>query len=245
LVAAFAAGALNSVAGGGSFIAFPALLFTGINPIAANATNTVALWPGTVASIFAYRAELAKRDVRSTLGPLIVVTTIGSIAGALLLLNTPETTFVRLIPWLLGAATLLFAFGARLTAFVRTRASRAGALATVAATAIQLVVSIYIGYFGAGAGILMLALLAIMGMDNIHAMNAFKAILGATANGIAVITFVVAGKIVWPAALLMVVAATLGGYGGAWAAQKIDPKKVRWIVIAVGTAMTIYFALRK
>src|SRR5512143_2265176 len=107
---------LNSVAGGGSFIDFPALLFTGMSAIPANATNTVALWPGTVASIFAYRRELANRKVWKLLGPLFVVTFFGSIAGALLLLKTPEKTFVRLIPWLLGTATLLFAFGPKVTA---------------------------------------------------------------------------------------------------------------------------------
>lgn len=243
--AAFFAGALNSVAGGGSFLAFPALLFTGISPIAANATNTVALWPGTVASVFAYRRELKRPDVWRRLGPLFAVTVIGSIAGALLLLKTPEKTFVRLIPWLLGAATALFAFGARVTAPLRERLERrAGGLAVVGASVLQLVVAIYIGYFGAGAGILMLALLAIMGMENIHTMNAFKGLLGACANGTAVVTFVIAGKVVWPQALLMIAAAMAGGYGGASLAQRVDPKRIRWLVIATGCTMTFYFALR-
>jgi uncharacterized membrane protein YfcA len=243
--AAVLGGMLNSVAGGGSFIAFPALLFTGMSAIPANATNTVALWPGTVASIFAYRRELANRAVWKLLGPLFAVTFFGSIAGALLLLKTPEKTFVRLIPWLLGSATALFAFGARLTAPLRNRLERhASVLAVIGATALQLVVSIYIGYFGAGAGILMLALLSIMGMENIHTMNAFKSTLGACANGIAVITFIVAGKVMWPQALLMIVGAGMGGYGGAWVAQKIDPKRVRWVVIATGCTMTVYFAWR-
>lgn len=240
-VAALFAGAINSVAGGGSFIAFPALLFTGMSPIFANATNTVALWPGTVASVFAYRSELAKRDVWKRLGPLFAVTFVGSIAGAVLLLATPEKTFVRLIPFLLGGATLLFAFGGRLTANVR---KRAGAFATVGAVVLQLVVAVYIGYFGAGAGILMLALLAILGMENIHTMNAFKSSLGTVANGVAVVTFVVAGKVVWPEALLMVVGAGIGGYGGAWLAQRVDPKDVRRLVIVIGCAMTVYFAVR-
>ena len=243
--AALLAGMLNSVAGGGSFIAFPALLFTGMSAIPANATNTVALWPGTVAAIAAYRRELAQRDVWKRLGPLFVVTFFGSIAGAILLLKTPEKTFVRLIPWLLGSATLLFAFGAKITAPLRNRLERHGGVdAVIGASALQLVVSVYIGYFGAGAGILMLALLSIMGMQNIHTMNAFKSLLGATANGIAVVTFIIAGKVAWPQAALMLVGAGIGGYGGAWVAQKIDPRRVRWIVIATGCAMTLYFAFR-
>ncbi len=241
-VAALVAGAINSVAGGGSFIAFPALLFTGMGSIVANATNTVALWPGTVAAVLGYRAELAKRDVWKRLGPLFAVTFVGSIAGAVLLLETPERTFVRLIPFLLGGATFLFAFGPRLTAHVR---KRTGALAVALAAVLQLVVAVYIGYFGAGAGILMLALLSVMGMENIHTMNAFKSVLATVANGVAVVTFVIAGKVVWPQAILMLVAAGIGGYGGAWLAQKVDPKKVRWLVIAIGCAMTVYFAAWK
>lgn len=242
--AALVAGALNSVAGGGGFIAFPALLFTGVSAIPANATNTVALWPGTLASAFAYRRELADRGPWRLLGPLFAVTFLGSIVGALLLLRTPERTFVRLIPWLLGSATLLFAFGAKLTALVRARLSRhhAGKLTTVAVTALQLIVAVYIGYFGAGAGILMLALFAVIGMENIHTMNAFKSLLATCANAVALVTFTVAGKVLWPQATLMLVGAAIGGYGGAWYAQKIDPKHVRWLVIAIGCAMTTYFA---
>ncbi len=247
--AALVGGTLNSVAGGGGFIVFPSLLFTGMNAINANATNTVALWPGTLASTGAYRRELADRRVWKLLGPLFVVTFVGSIVGALLLLHTPEKTFVRLVPFLLGGATCLFTFGGRLSAFVRGRLQRhsernASLLTVVAVTLLQLMVSVYIGYFGAGSGILMLALFAIMGMENIHTMNAFKSLLATCANGVAVITFVIAGKIVWPQALVMVVGAGIGGYGGAWYAQKLDPKRVRWVIIVVGCTMTTYFALK-
>src|SRR4051812_49178074 len=226
---------MNSVAGGGSFLAFPALLFTGMNAIAANATNTVALWPGTVASAFAYRRELRNRDVWKKLGPLFVVTFAGSIAGALLLLKTPEKTFVALIPLLLGAATLLFAFGNRLRDVVKVGKS------PVFATVLQLFVAIYIGYFGAGAGILMLALFAVMGMENIHTMNAFKSMLAALANGVAVVTFIVFGKVLWMQAGIMIIGAMIGGYFGAWYAQKLDPKVVRYLVIGIGCTMTAYF----
>ena len=245
--AAFLAGVLNSVAGGGGFIAFPSLLFTGVNAINANATNCVALWPGTLASTGAYRREFEDRALWKLLGPLFVVTFLGSIVGALLLLRTPERTFIRMIPWLLGGATLLFTFGGKMTAFVRSRLEQhiehhAGKLTVIGVTVLQLIVSVYIGYFGAGAGILMLALFAMMGMENIHTMNAFKSLLATCANGVAVITFIVAGKVLWPQAVLMLVGAGIGGYGGAWYAQKLDPKLVRWIVIAIGCGMTAYFA---
>lgn len=237
--AALAAGALNSVAGGGSFLAFPALLFTGMSAIAANATNTVALWPGTVASAFAYRKQLHDQPTWKLLGPLFGVTLVGSIAGALLLLKTPEKTFVGLIPFLLGGATLVFAFGPRARELVKVARS------PIVGTVLQLVVAVYIGYFGAGAGILMLALFALLGMQNIHTMNAFKSLLAALANGIAVVTFVVARKVFWPEALVMTVGAAIGGYGGAFIAQRVDPKRVRWIVIAIGCTMTAYFGVKR
>ena len=245
--AAMAGGLLNSVAGGGGFIAFPALLFTGVNPINANATNTVALWPGTLASVGAYFREFKDRSNWYLLRPLFIVTFFGSVAGALLLLNTPERTFVQLIPWLLGGATLLFIFGARITSFVRQRISRhveqhASKLTVIGGTLIQLAVAVYIGYFGAGAGMLMLALFAVLGMENIHTMNAFKSLLAICANGVAVITFIIFGKVLWMQAGIMIVGAMIGGYFGAWYAQKLDPKLVRYIVIAIGCGMTAYFS---
>ena len=244
--AAMAGGLLNSVAGGGGFIAFPALLFTGVNPIHANATNTVALWPGTLASVGAYWREFQSRDNWRLLRPLFVVTFIGSVVGALLLLSTPERTFVRLIPWLLGGATLLFIFGGKITAFVRERVTQhvehhASILTLVGSTIIQLAVAIYIGYFGAGAGILMLALFAVMGMENIHTMNAFKSLLATCANGVAVVTFIIFHQVLWMQAGIMVIGAMIGGYFGAWYAQKLDPKFVRYAVIAIGCTMTAYF----
>jgi uncharacterized protein len=244
--AAMVGGLLNSVAGGGGFIAFPALLFTGVNPIQANATNTVALWPGTLASVGAYWREFQDRSNWTLLRPLFIVTFFGSIVGALLLLNTPERTFVQLIPWLLGGATLLFIFGARITAFVRGRISQhadqhASKLTVIGGTLIQLAVAIYIGYFGAGAGMLMLALFAVMGMENIHTMNAFKSLLAICANGVAVITFIIFGKVLWMQAGIMIVGAMIGGYFGAWYALKMDPKVVRYVVIAIGCTMTAYF----
>jgi uncharacterized protein len=242
-LAAVAGGLVNSVAGGGGFICFPALLFTGMPPINANATNTVALWPGTVAATGAYRRELSEQNPR-LIWPLLVMSIVGGTAGALLLLRTSQTTFMRMVPWLMLGATLLLAFGGRVTAAVRER--HRGTVAAPPAfpfgiAVLQLAVAVYIGYFGAGAGIVILALLAVMGMENIHAMNGIKTLLASSANGVAIITFVIARTIVWPQALLMLVGAIVGGYAGAWYAQKMNPKIVRGFAITTGAVMTGYF----
>jgi uncharacterized membrane protein YfcA len=240
---ALAAGALNSVAGGGSFISFPALLLTGVPPIQANATNTMAVWPGTVASVGAYRREF-ENDNAGILIPLFVTGTIGGTIGALTLLRTPQATFLRLVPYLLAAATLLFAVSGSVTRWVNQRTitmRHRGPLSNLFGALVQLVIAIYIGFFGAGAGILMLALLAILGVENIHTMNAYKTLLATLCNGIAIVTFLFAGVILWPQAILMLVGAAIGGYFGAHYAQKMDPLHVRYIVIALGVSMSVYF----
>jgi hypothetical protein len=246
-VAAMLAGALNSVAGGGSFISFPALLQIGRVPaIAANATNTVALWPGSVASIAAYRRELRSHGRR--LASLAPVSLAGGVLGALLLIKTPERTFLMVLPWLLLTATLLFAFGKRITAWTadrrRTGSPRRPWAAALGAALLQLVIATYGGYFGGGIGMLMLALLSVMGMTEIHAMNAMKATLASCINGVAVVTFIWYGQVAWPHALLMIVGAVAGGYGGAHYAMKLPPALVRGFVLCVGFGMTIYFFVR-
>jgi uncharacterized membrane protein YfcA len=247
-VAAILGGTLNSVAGGGSFITFPALLFTGILPINANATSTVALWPGSVASTGAYREELAKQD-RTRLFVLGGTSLIGGVLGAVLLLRTSQTTFVRLVPYLLLVATLLFTFSAPIMDRLRKRKAeeakeaRSSRFGLAGIALLQLVIAVYGGYFGGGIGILMLATLGLMGMENIHEMNALKALLTSFINGVAVITFIIAGAVVWVPAILMVVGAIIGGYGGAYFARQIDPRWVRIFVILVGVGMTIYFFL--
>jgi uncharacterized membrane protein YfcA len=242
--AAVIAGVINAVAGGGGFIAFPALVFAGIPPVNANATNTIALWPGTVASSGAYRRELRDPKQWRALLPLFIVSLFGSLAGAELLLKTPQRTFLRIVPWLLLGATLLFIYGGRISGFIRHRIEkheRADRLHLAGITVLQLITAVYIGYFGAGAGMIMLALFALMGMENIHTMNAFKTVLASTANGVAVITFIVAGAVAWPQGVVMLVGAAIGGYAGAYYARKMDPVVVRRIVIAIGMAMTVYF----
>jgi len=241
-VAGALGGALNAVAGGGSFIAFPALLFTGVGPIAANATNTVALWVGVTASTGAYRKHLDLS--RRVMIPLGVTSLIGGIAGAYLLLHTPPQTFLRVLPWLMLGATLLFLFGGRLSRSQNGLAHDISTPALAFASVFELIVAVYGGYFGGGVGILNLAMLAIVGMTDIHAMNALKVVLGGIINGIAVITFVIAGAVVWKQGLVMIAGAILGGYSGAHYAQKLPPAWIRAFVIAVGTAMTAYFFWR-
>jgi uncharacterized membrane protein YfcA len=233
-------GALNSVAGGGSFVAFPALLFTGVPPIPANATNTIALWTAAAASGGAYRNRL---DVpRRVLGPLLAASLVGGLAGAFLLLKTPAHTFMRVLPWLTLGATLLFAFGKKLAgnrgSIVEHDASSA---ALAGAAAFQLAVAVYGGYFGGGMGIVMLAMLATLGMTDIHAMNALKSVMGFVINGVAVIAFVVARAIYWKQGIIMIVGGIAGGYLGAHYAQKMPQAWIRTFVVLVGAGMTVYF----
>jgi uncharacterized membrane protein YfcA len=241
-VAAVVAGTLNSVAGGGSFIGLPTLLFTGVSPISANATNTIALWPGSVASAGAYRSSLSvRRPILLLLGG---VSLLGGILGAILLLHTSQKTFLQLLPWLLLVATLLFAFGGRLAALLPKRKvleERQTVGSLIALAVVQLVIATYGGFFGGGIGIMMLAAFTMMGMEHIHSMNALKNILASCINGVAVVTFILAGVVVWPQAVVMIVGAIAGGYGAAVLARRLEPRLVRGFVIAVGLAMTVYF----
>ena len=260
-IAAILGGALNSVAGGGSFITFPSLILTGVLPIQANATSTVALWPGSLASVGAYRKELAGQN-RVRLLVLVGTSLIGGVLGAILLLRTSQSTFVKLIPYLLLVATLLFAFSGPITSHLRKRAGNAASmldtakseqslpkrpdspLRLVALSLIQLVIATYGGYFGGGIGILMLASLGLMGMENVHEMNALKTVLQSSINGVAVITFIVAGAVVWFQAIVMILGAIMGGFFGAYFARQLDQRIVRGFVILVGVSMTIYFFLK-
>jgi len=239
-VAGILGGALNAVAGGGSFIAFPALMFSGVAPIAANATNTVALWLGTTASTGAYRRHLTIS--RRVMIPLIVTSIVGGIAGAVLLLKTPAQTFLRVLPWLMLGATLLFVFGRRLSRGKSNSLAHDATTAAITAAAVfELFAAVYGGYFGGGLGILNLAMLAALGMTDIHAMNALKAVLGGIVNGVAVVTFVLKGAVAWKPGIIVIAGAIFGGYFGAHYAQKLPQSWIRAFVILVGTGMTIYF----
>ncbi|HLK40814.1 MAG TPA: sulfite exporter TauE/SafE family protein [Polyangiaceae bacterium] len=234
--AAAIGGAINSVAGGGSFVAFPALLFAGVPAIAANATTTVALCPGTIASAVAYRREL--REVRGELLPLSIAGFVGGLAGSLLLLRTSDRTFVLLIPWLLLFAASLFSFGGSLTKSFATSAHRTS---VGAAAVIQLAISVYGGYFGGGLGIMTLAVLSLLGMADIHRMNALKTVISSLVNGVAVVAFVWAGAVRWGPGVVMIAGGSLGGYAGAAWARRVDPRLVRRLVLVVAWGMTAYF----
>ena len=236
-------GAINAVAGGGSFFTFPALLATGVPPIPANATSTVALWLGITASGGAYRNRL---DVsRRMMIPLIVTSVIGGFAGALLLVHTPAETFLRVLPWLMLSATLLFAFGRQVSRRFSSGLARDASTAAVAGAAIfELVVAVYGGYFGGGIGIVNLAMLAALGMTDIHAMNAMKVILSGVINGAAVITFIVLRAVHWGPALVTTVGAVAGGYFAARYAQRLPQSWIRGFVIVVGIGMTAYFFVK-
>jgi len=179
---------------------------------------------------------------------LVGTSFIGSIFGAVLLLHTPQQTFVRLLPYLLLTATLLFSLSGLITKRLRVRKfgedGQVSLLTIMAVSVAQFIVAIYGGYFGGGIGILMLASLALMGMENIHVMNALKVLLATVINAVASFTFIIAHEVIWPQAILMLIGATIGGYGGAYFARKIEQRWIRYFVIAVGFAMTIYFFIR-
>jgi len=249
-VAAFIGGAMNAVAGGGSFFSFPALLFVGLDPKIANATNTVALWPGSAASVGAYRREL--HNQRDAARLLAGVSLGGGLLGALLLLVTPSDVFRLLLPYLMLCATLLFAFSPRINQYVRhldVRRSADNSQTSASAARrrsllLQGLISIYGGFFGGGIGILMLATLALMGIEDMHEMNALKTLLATLINGIAVLAFVIAGAVAWPEALVMAVAAIAGGYGGAALARRIEARHVRTFVMVVGFVISAYLFVR-
>jgi uncharacterized protein len=247
LFAAGIAGVLNALAGGGSFISFPMLLFLRIPAVEANATNTVALWPGLAASTIAYLKRL-NAPLR-VLAPLLVTSVVGGWVGALLLLKTPQHTFLHLVPWLLLGGTLLFAFGNSLRSiFGRTAVTDRDAdlrntswQAITVGSIAELLVAVYGGYFGAGIGFMTLGMLAMLGMRDIHAMGAIRTLLAAAINAAAVVTFIAAHAVLWPQCLVMIAGSLAGGWFGAHYAQKADPKKVRRLVIGIGVVMTAYF----
>ena len=243
--AAFLAGAINSVAGGGTLVSFPALIWLGLNSVAANATSTVAIWPGTVGSAWGYRRELGKAEPRFRV--LIVPSLVGGLAGALLLRWTPPAIFDKLVPFLILFATLLLMAQETVQRMLGTGDAEAhhSTKWLVGALLFQLGVGIYGGYFGAGIGILMLAALSILGLQDIHEMNSLKVVFGGSINGIAAVYFVWANMVKWQYVLLMAVAAILGGWGGAGTARKMGRTAVRRIVIAIGFGMAISLFVKK
>ncbi|MCL5999134.1 MAG: sulfite exporter TauE/SafE family protein [Chloroflexi bacterium] len=243
-IAAVLGGAVNSVAGGGSLISFPSLLAFGVSPVLANATNTAALLPGSISSAIAYREELPHQ--RRLLITLIPTSLIGGLLGAIALVAAPEV-FGKIVPFLVLFATLLFAGRGLMNRLTKQNGNGDQPVSWVGnvwGVLFQLMVATYGGYFGAGIGILMLASLSIMGLHNIHRMNAVKTVLAAVINGIALIYFIIQGKIVWPLAILMAVGAIIGGYGGARLAKRVDQRIVRGFVVVAGLVVSVWLFIR-
>jgi uncharacterized membrane protein YfcA len=248
LVSAVAAGAINSMAGGGTLFTFPALLAAGVSPVAANATSSVALVPGSFSAGWAYRGEVGNYSGR-VLGFLVVPSLLGGLLGAWLVPVAGDALFRRLVPGLILGATLLFIVQEPLRRWRERRSAEAAEtrLEEVNLWRLgggQFLVSVYGGFFGAGIGILMLAELGLVGLTNIHQMNGLKTFGAVCINGIGALYFAVGAHVRWHLAALMAVGAILGGYGGAWLAQRIGQKSVRAVIIATGLGIGLYMLFR-
>lgn len=239
VIAGFLAGVINSIAGGGSLISFPALLWLGRDPIIANATNTIAMWPGSLAGMVGFRRELS--TVPRWLLLLILPALAGGVTGAMLLLRTPESVFERLVPLLILAATLLLAGQEFISRHIRPHRTVGW---VVFVFVFQFLVSVYGGYFGAGMGILMLAALGLIGMTDLHQMNGLKNLLAICINGIAAIYFAISGAVNWRDGLFMAAGAIAGGWFGAHMARRLGRVFVRRAVVAIGLVMTVALFVR-
>jgi uncharacterized membrane protein YfcA len=244
VAASLIAGVMNAMAGGGSFVSFPAMLAIGVAPIQANATNTVALWPGQLTSVAALR-----EDLRRDLLPVICAASIlGGVSGAVILLNTRQITFLHMVPWLLLVASLLFGISGPVSRWLKARSAephieRSPKL--VPLFFVLLPVCFYIGYFGAGAGFLIMSALAFFGVEEMHQLNALKVLAACLSNFCAVVTFVLSGAVVWHYCLISMLFAGAGGYVGAQYARRMNAEVLRIIVVVTGVAMAVYFFWRQ
>ncbi len=238
--AGFLSGTMNAVAGGGSFVSFPALILAGVPSVAANASSTVALFPGAVTSAWVYRRELGGVGGIS-LPVLLACSLAGGLTGAVLLLSTPVSTFDGLVPWLLLIATVAFIFGRQLGAGLR-RYVRIGRLPTLL---LQFALGVYGGYFGGAVGIMMLAVWSLIGSDSLKTMNPARIFLVGAMNAIAVLCFIAAGEVWWPQTCAMLLGAAAGGFAGAWIGRRLPPKATRAVIILVTVGMTAVFFLRR
>jgi uncharacterized membrane protein YfcA len=246
---ALIAGMMNSVAGGGTLVTFPTLVWMGMDPIRANVTCTVALWPGSLGAMVGFRRELG--DSRRWMLLLGAPSVAGGLIGACLLLLTPSRLFAASVPFLILFATILFAAGEPITRRLALNSDReSGAEGSpprswwIAAMVFQFVVAIYGGYFGAGMGILMLGALGLMGLTDIHQMNGLKNFFAVCINIVAAAYFIASGRVEWTYALVMVVGAIAGGYGGAGLARKLGRRFVRRAVIVIGLGMAVSLLFR-
>ena len=239
ITASFFAGIINSIAGGGSFLTFPALVFAGVPTIAANATSAVAVFPGYLSGALGFAKEL-KAFPKSKFLLLIFLSISGGVLGSILLLITPEVVFSFIIPWLLGFATLLFAFGNYVSKLAEKTSDKNGFKSNIA----TLLVCIYGGYFNGGLGIVLLALFSTLGMRDIHLMNGLKNIMSFALSAASVVTFAIAGIVFWKYAIIMMIAATIGGYFGVIVARKLSKSIIRIIIVIIGTIMTFIFFIK-
>jgi len=235
VASSFGAGVMNALAGGGTILTYPTLLWLGESAITANATSTVALWPGAASSLFGYRQEVLAH--KGWLKTLFLPSLVGGALGAALLLKTPPTAFQKMAPFLILFATVLFMLRGAVSRFVGGSSGEGDARTPgrlVLAVCFQFAVAVYGGYFGAGIGILMLAVLGFLGLSDIHAANGLKNFFGMCVNGVAAAYFIVRGAVEWRAALVMIAGATIGGYAGARFARRIGQDRARAAVIVIG-----------
>lgn len=239
VIAAFAAGILNSIAGGGSFLTFPALVFAGVPPVSANATSAMAVFPGYLGAAAGFRRELRGFD-KLRLRSYFIIASIGGLIGSLLLLVSSNDFFSMVVPWLLLFATVVFAMGGKLNDWMK----RLDKPFHSAEYPTLLAVSIYGGYFNGGLGIILLAAFIFFGMTDLNLMNGLKNGLSLVLSTVSVITFTVAGLVQWPQALVMMLAATAGGYLGAFIARALPPNLLRILISCIGIIMTVIFFIR-
>ncbi|HEU5339766.1 sulfite exporter TauE/SafE family protein [Edaphobacter sp.] len=244
VVASFIAGVMNAMAGGGSFLSFPAMLGMGVMPVQANATNTVALWPGQVTSLAAL-----KSDVRRELLPVVVLVSIlGGVTGAVVLLKTRQVTFLHLIPWLLLMGASIFGISGPVSRWLRARSAMPHAERRprfVPLFCSLFPICFYIGYFGAGGGFLVMTVLALFGVEEMHALNAMKIVTACLSNAVAIVTFVVTGAVVWHYCIISMMFAAAGGYVGAHYARRMNPETLRAVVVTTGLVISAYFFWRQ
>lgn len=244
VAASLIAGVMNAMAGGGSFVSFPAMLAMGVLPIQANATNTVALWPGQLTSVAALRGDLR----RELLPVVCIASVLGGVSGGVVLLHTRQITFLHMVPWLLLVASLLFGISGPVSRWLKKRSiepHEKRKLAVAPLFFVLLPVCFYIGYFGAGAGFLIMTALALFGVEEMHELNSLKVLAACLSNFCAVVTFICSGAVIWHYCLISMIFAALGGYVGAQYARRMNANALRTIVVVTGVAMAAYFFWRQ
>ncbi|RWX75102.1 sulfite exporter TauE/SafE family protein [Neorhizobium lilium] len=234
-VAGFLSGAVNAIAGGGTFLTFGAMTLAGLPPISANATSSIVQFPGYVTSTLAYRDEISTHWRSCVV--LGIVSIFGALVGSLILLSLDNPSFRALVPWLLAAATAIFAAGP----WLKPKATDEHEEKSVASIIAQFLNAIYGGFFGAGMGIMMLAVLGLTTRGSYHQLNAMKNLFAMLIAAVAIVVFISGGVVAWPQALVMIPAGAAGGYSGVWMARRVPQAVLRWCVVAVGTALTIYY----